>query len=326
MQSLEIEKYPFIKDIQKGLLEEGRYLIKRIHMNTGKSGKPFLRIMLSDMTGHLPGVYFGSAKELASLQKTIKEGDVLKISGIMEEFHQVLQIKILKLQKEDKKKIDLERFRKRTPHDRRKLFQEIESMLNNIQNKELKELAMFFLNDKELMTLFLDAPASRFVHHAYIGGLLEHTINVMKLVVSYSQIYVHADKSLLLTAAFLHDLGKIEEYIFLLEDIDYSSEAKLKGHTLLGYEKLKEAFEKIKVDDKLKIKLEHMILSHQGKKIWGAVVEPKFLEAYLLHAADSTDAAQFIFSELRKETRPANPKEHIWSDYISYLGREIYLG
>jgi len=326
MKSLDLTRSPFIKDIQKGFLEEGCYLLKMIHMNVGQSSKPFLRLLISDKTGHLPAVYFGSKKELVDLQKKIKEGDIVKISGVMEEYNEILQIKIIKIKKEENRDWELSRFFKRTPHDRRNLYRDLRKITDKIKNKDIKDVIGYFFKDKNFMKLFLEAPASRFIHHAYIGGLLEHTLHVLQLAESYGNIFVQADKDLLLAGAFLHDIGKVDEYKFLLTEIDYSSEAKLKGHTLLGYDRLKKAFEKIKIDEKIKLKLEHIVLSHQGRKNWGAVIEPKFLEAYLIHAADSTDASQFIFSEVKRENAPADLQKRYWSDYISYLGREIYLG
>lgn len=172
------------------------------------------------------------------------------------------------------------------------------------------------------MKLFLEAPASRYIHHAYIGGLLEHTLHVMQLAETYSKIFEFAERDLLVAGAFLHDIGKIDEYIFLFK-IDHSSIGKLKGHTLLGYERLQEKLKEVNLESSLRLKLEHIVLSHQGKRVWGAIEEPRFLEAYLVHAADSTDSSQFIYSQAKRESENANSPH--WSEFISYLNRDIYL-
>lgn len=327
MQSLELIKTPYIHDIQKGLLEEGHFLLKKIHLHISKKNKPFIRVLLADKTGHLPGVFFGSKQELESIASSLRESDIVQISGIIEEYQGILQIKLIKIEKSLKVDWDLSRFWKRTPHDRRELYNRLKDFIQKITDENIKRLCVGFLKDRNFMRLFLDAPASRFVHHAYIGGLIEHSLNVIELVYAYARIYTDANRDLLICGAFLHDIGKIDEYEYLFS-IDHSSIGKLKGHSVLGYDRLTHMMNHIEFsDDNLRLKLEHIILSHQGKRIWGAVEEPRFLEAYLIHAADSTDSSQFIYSNAKKfrsnEKETANP---YWSDYVAYLGREIYLG
>ena len=321
MKTLDLNQSPYIKDIDKGLLKYGYFLLKKIHLNISKKQKPFLRIILADKTGHLPGIYFGHETDLTKIHNQLKEGDIVGISGVLEEYQSALQIRLIKLEKVENKNIELSRFWKRTPFSRRELYKKLKSLLNQISIKELRELCFLFLKDRPFMKIFLDAPASRFVHHAYIGGLLEHTLHVMELCESYSRVFESADKNLLLAGAFLHDIGKVDEYSFLFK-IDHSFLAKFKGHTLLGYDRLQKKLDQIEIPADLRIKLEHILLSHQGKRIWGAIEEPRFLEAYLVHAADSTDSSQFIYSQARKKN--VKPPSH-WSEYISYLNRDIYL-
>lgn len=322
--SLDLRKTPFIDELSSGMLDEGYFLLKKMHVNVGKKNKPFLRLLLADKSGHLPGVYFDSVNNLKKLQSQISEGEIVKVNGLIEEFQDVLQIKVMKMEKSDSATWELSRFWKRTAHDRRILLQDLRQILEQIKHPELKKLCLNYLDNKEFLNLFLDAPASRYFHHAYIGGLLEHTLGVVKLALSFASLYPLADKDILLTGAFLHDIGKVDEYRYLLLEIEYSSEARLKGHTLLGYERLQPMLNKVKLDKNLRLKIEHILISHQGKKEWGALIEPKFLEAYLIHAADSTDSNQFIFSDIRKFTE--NPPQKIWSKYISILNRELYLG
>lgn len=323
--SLDLTTSPMIQELYPGMLEEGYFLVKKIHLNIGKKKKPFLRIILSDKTGHLPAVYFDSEKGLKGVQSEIQEGDIVRVKGLVEEYQDVIQLKILNIERESEEKWQMSRFLKRTIHDRRLLHKELQERLSKIKNGKLKGLCNAFLKDKEFMTLFLEAPASRFFHHAYIGGLIEHTLAVVKLVDAYAALYPEADRDLLLSGAFLHDIGKADEYRYLIYHIDQSTEARLKGHTLLGYERIKPRLDEANLDDKLRLKLEHIIISHQGRKVWGAIEEPRFLEAYLIHAADSTDSTQFVFSQARREGGDARGGGK-WSQYISYLDREIYLG
>ena len=321
-ESLDLNQSPYIKDVQKGLLENGYFLLKKINLNMAKNNKPYLRFLLSDKTGHLPAIYFGHEKELKEISRNLKEGSIVNISGVLEEYQSILQIRLISIKKAKTDNISLNRFWRRTPFDRRELYKLLKALLQKIQNPSLKELCFIFLKDKAFMKLFLEAPASRYIHHAYIGGLLEHTLHVMQLSEAYVKIFEFAERDLMIAGAFLHDIGKVDEYIFLFK-IDHSSAGKLKGHTLLGYERLQDKLKQIDMESGLKLKLEHIILSHQGKRIWGAVEEPRFLEAYLVHAADSTDSSQFIYSQTKRESE--NTNSPYWSEFISYLNRDIYL-
>ncbi|MCS6985751.1 MAG: HD domain-containing protein [Leptospiraceae bacterium] len=319
---LKKEELPYIRDLETGFLEEGYFLLYRLNLVKSRQDKPYLRLILSDKSGLMPAVFFGSQREIEHTYKKLRKGQVVKIQGIIEEFAQTLQIKLYKIEPASPPHGELSRFFKRTPHDRRKLHRRMRDLLNSLERESLKNLCLSFLNNREFLRLFLEAPASRVVHHAYVGGLLEHTLHVMELCDSYSRIFPWAERDLLISGAFLHDIGKVDEYEYLFQAIEHTSKGKLKGHTLLGYERLQAMLQHYPLEEPLRLKVEHILLAHQGRRIWGAVEEPRFLEAYLVHAADATDASQFIYSEPRREKR----QDREWSDYISYLGRDIYLG
>ncbi|MBV6492800.1 MAG: 3'-5' exoribonuclease YhaM [Turneriella sp.] len=319
-----VERAPFIRDLQNGLLEEGKFLVRRAFLQTAKNNKPFLRLILADASGHMPAIYFANAVELKKISAIAKPGKIIRIQGIVEEFQNVKQIKLTKIESVEEGEGELSRFWARTPHSRRQIYQEIRTLLQKITSNELREVCIEFLKDRAFMRLFIESPASRGVHHAYIGGLMEHTCNVMHTVAEFCKIYPHADADLALAGAFLHDIGKVDEYDFLLSHYEHSEAGRLKGHTLLSYERLKVKLVKSKMHPLTQAKLEHVILSHQGKRIWGAIEEPRFLEAYLVHAADAVDSTQFIFNEL-KRTSLERGMDSAWSEYSKYLGREIFL-
>ncbi|MCX7633614.1 MAG: HD domain-containing protein [Turneriella sp.] len=321
--SFTAERAPFIRDLQTGLLEEGKFLVRRSVLQTGKSQKPFLRLVLADATGHMPAIYFASTAELKRVAEIVRPGKVVRVQGIVEDFHGVRQIKLQRVELAAETD-ELSRFQARTPQNRRQMYAEMRQLISSIAANELREVCTLFLRDRAFMRLFIEAPASRQVHHAYIGGLMEHTLHVMQLVASFAKIFPHADRDLLIAGAFLHDIGKTEEYNFLFSHYDYSEAGRLKGHTLLGYEKLTEKLRLVKIHPLTRAKLEHVVLAHQGRRIWGAIEEPRFLEAYLVHAADAIDATQFIFHELRQNATSRNP-DAVWSEYSQYLGREIFL-
>jgi 3'-5' exoribonuclease len=264
--SLSAERAPFIRDLQKGLLEEGKFLVRRAIMQTAKNNKPFLRLMLADATGHMPAILFAPAAELKKTAEIARPGKVIRIQGIVEEFQNVKQIKLMKVESAAETE-ELSRFQARTPLSRRQMYTEMRQMISRVASNELKEVCNLFLRDRSFMRLFVEAPASRQVHHAYIGGLMEHTLNVMKQVAALAQIYPHADHDLLIAGAFLHDIGKTDEYNFLLSHYEHSEAGRLKGHTLLGYERLAEKLKLVKMHPLTRAKLEHVVLAHQGQHV-----------------------------------------------------------
>lgn len=321
--SFSAERQPLIRDLQTGLLEEGKFLVRRAAVQTAKNNKPFLRLMLADATGHMPAIFFGAPAELKRITALARPGKVIRIQGIVEEFQNVKQIKLMKVEAASDTE-ELSRFQARTPLNRRQMYSEMRQLVASITANELREVCNLFLRDRAFMRLFVEAPASRQVHHAYIGGLMEHTLNVMRQVVALSQIYPYADRDLLIAGAFLHDIGKTEEYNFLLSHYDHSEAGRLKGHTLLSYEKLQEKLRLVKLHELTRAKLEHVVLAHQGRRIWGAIEEPRLLEAYLVHAADAIDSTQFIFHDL-KQSAQNRSDDAAWSEYSKYLGREVFL-
>ena len=321
MKHLDLNKLPFIEELVSGNLQKGKFLLRQVSIHKSKQNK-YLRMTLADKSGHLPAIYFSNSFEIDELYATLKSGSIIETNGVIENYKGIIQLKVLSIKEAEDKEIDLSRFWRRTPHDRRALYRDLKKIIQQISQPALKELCTSFLKSSDFMRSFIDAPASRRAHHAYLGGLLEHTVNVLRLLRQYSIIYPKSDHDLLLAGGFLRKIGKVDEYDTLQLSIDTSDLGKLKGHTLLGYDRLKKKLEKIPIDEKVCLKLEHIILSHQGKKEWGAIEEPRFLEAYLVHAADQLDATRFIYSEAHNQAQQGS----LWSGVNEYVKREIYLG
>jgi len=321
--SFTAERKPFIRDLALGLVEEATFLVRRSALQNAKNNKPFLRLMLADASGHMPAIYFGASADLKTVQVIAKSGNIVKIQGIVEEYQGVKQIKLMRLEKAPDDS-ELSRFWARTPVSRRAMYTEMRSLIESIASNDLREICATFLRDRAFMRLFVEAPASRSIHHAYIGGLMEHTLNVMRSANGFAKQYPNADRDLMLSGAFLHDIGKVDEYNFLMSAYEHSEAGRLKGHTLLSYERLQEKLGKTKMHAITRSKLEHIVLAHQGRRSWGAIEEPRFLEAYLVHAADAVDSTQFIFSDLKKLAEDRG-QDQGWSEYSKYLGREIFL-
>jgi 3'-5' exoribonuclease len=166
------------------------------------------------------------------------------------------------------------------------------------------------------------APAAKRVHHAYLGGLVVHTRNVLRLAEAVSKVYENLNVDLLMTAAVLHDVGKVYEYDFSRK-IDFSTPGRMLGHIVIGYELVGAKIKSIPdFPESMKLRLLHMILSHHGEFEWGSPKQPLFVEALVLHFIDNLDSKVEMMLDIQKRNRG---KEKQWSDYHPYLEREIYL-
>jgi 3'-5' exoribonuclease len=219
------------------------------------------------------------------------------------------------------KNLDSTEFLPESSQNAEEVLGRLHGLAGEIADAHLSKLIDSFLSNAEFMKEFRRAPAAVSIHHAYIGGLMEHTLNVALVAKALSQIYSGVDKDLLIAGAILHDVGKIREYDYMTA-FRFSTEGRLMGHHVLGCEIVRDAAAKITgFPPELLMKLEHIILSHHGTKEWGSPVEPMFTEAMLLHCADLIDARHHVYATAEPE-----PAGNGWSSYDRQLGHYIYLG
>jgi 3'-5' exoribonuclease len=207
------------------------------------------------------------------------------------------------------------------------MYREILAFVTTINEPHLRALLDMFFQDGKFTDRFKHTPGSKKHHHNYIGGLLEHTINVTKLCEVISTIYPELDKDLLITSALLHDIGKLKGYSYHPE-IDITTAEGLLGHLYLGIEMLNEKIDALPdFPEDLKLKLYHIVLSHHRQTDWGAFMEPCFSEANALSYADLLDSQVKNFLQLEStEREKVNNKGKTWSSYIRELRRYLYLG
>ncbi len=202
------------------------------------------------------------------------------------------------------------------------MFCSLLELCQKIKNQHLRRLLQLFWEDEPFLNLFKMAPASKWLHHNYLGGLLEHTLSLAQLVVKNANHYPGLNLDLLLTASILHDLGKVDELIYR-RSFDYSDEGRLLGHIILGIEKVEDKIRQLPDFPKdLSILIKHFILSHHGQDIWGSPKRPMTLEAVMLHYLDDMDAKmngiqQFIKNQGSEGSR--------WSPYHRTFDQNFYL-
>jgi 3'-5' exoribonuclease len=202
------------------------------------------------------------------------------------------------------------------------MFQSLLEIGRQIKNPHLSQLLQCFWEDESFIKLFKMAPASKWLHHNYLGGLLEHTLSLAQLILKIASHYQGVNMDLLLTASIFHDLGKVDELSYH-RSFDYSDEGRLLGHIVLGIERIEDKIRQLPDFPKdLSTLLKHFLLSHHGQYIWGSPKKPMTLEAVMLHFLDDMDAkVNGIQHFIKKEV----PEGGRWSAYHRAFEQYFYV-
>ena len=308
----------WIKDIRENDKIEGEYLVKSKIVAQTRQGNPFLTILLGDKTGTMEGKVWDRVEEIAS---QFKEGDIITINGQASTYRNQIQIQIYEL-KQNKSPVDPTIFQESSPKDIDQMLSNLKKLAAKIENNHLKTLINSFMVDQHFISQFKKAPAAKYFHHSYIGGLLEHTLAVSKIAIMISDLYPELDADLLLSGAILHDIGKMEEFSFDM-NIEYTDKGRLLGHITIGVSMLEEKL-KLQKDfpPDLAVRLKHLILSHHGEFDFGSPKRPKFPEAFALHLADDLDAKIIGLSRLIKDDK----HDGSWTSFNNLFQRYFFKG
>ena len=314
------EIMPLVRDLDKLIGKEIETVLKLTskRLQISKDGKKFLLMTLSDRTGDVRAVDWYNAEENDA---RLKEGSVLKVKGKVVYFEERVQINVGK--EIDSVKIlkpgeyDPERFVRRSDRDPKEIYSEVMKMVESVRDHELRKLLKVIFED--LKEDFLNAPAAMKNHHAYIGGLIEHSLTVAKMVDFVSRVY-DLNRDLAVAGALLHDIGKIREYRVGPSGIELTTEGELKGHIVMGAEMVRDYGKKLRISQEKVMELEHIILSHHGEHELGSPVVPKTPEALVVHFIENMDSKVARMMDIVKG---AGEKE--WSDYDRSLGRRVLV-
>jgi 3'-5' exoribonuclease len=277
----------FINQFKRGQSVEGLFLAKEKTVGKTKTGNPYLSLRLADRTGEIEGRVWDKASDFGSL---FQKDDVIKVHGEVDEFQGVLQLRVLRLRKAAAGEFEVTDFLPQTAHDVNSMLSEIKGIAESLRNPHLRALLDSFLADEEFVKKFKTAPAAKAMHHVYIGGLLEHTLSVLRLIGLVAPQYKAIDLDLILAGGFLHDIGKVDELAYE-RAFDYTDRGRLLGHITLTVEKIGKKIQSLPdFPETLALLLKHLILSHHGEYVFGSPKRPKTLEALLLHHLDDLDA------------------------------------
>jgi 3'-5' exoribonuclease len=278
-------KRVFCSDLQIGQEVSEVFCVSRVQRRMGRSG-PFLTLEFLDRSGRVPGVAWD---EVDRLSRHLVEGSYARVEGRVTDFRGEPQIQVVEATGVPGR-VEPADFLPQGPVPGARSIAGIRRLAGSIGDPGLRSLVMGFVDDPAFAARFATAPAATLHHHAYVGGLAEHTLSVMELCDRAAGHYGDLDRDILLAGAFCHDLGKIRE-LAIRPGFPYTEEGQLLGHVVLGYEMVIERARAThglapeRVTD-----LGHLVLSHQGELEWGSPVEPRTLEALVLHFVDNLDS------------------------------------
>jgi 3'-5' exoribonuclease len=311
----------FVDQIQAGATIDGIYMISQPVLRSTTRGDLYIAMFVSDKTGRLNGRIWQATEQL--FNSLPKEG-FAHIRGRSELYQNALQIVADHIAAVPAEKVDINDYLPRTEKDVQQMFEEVKKIVSEIKNPFLKGLVNEFLSDKELMKNFCKAPAATANHHSYIGGLLEHTNNMLNVAKAILPFYPQLQSDLVLAGIFLHDMGKTEELSYQMA-FGYTDSGQLIGHIVLTVKmvnKKAEAIEKAgqEVDKEILESLEHIILSHHGQYEFGSPKLPMTAEAFLISYLDNIDAKiNQVTDKIDSE-----PGESNWTGFVKALDSKLY--
>jgi len=307
----------FIGELKKGQGVESTFLVREKVLAKTKSGNPFLSLRLADRTGEIDGRVWDSAMDFVPL---FEADDFIKVRAEVDEFQGTLQLRILKLRKCQEAEIQLDDFLPRSPRNTEEMVAELRKTAIQVHHPFLRKLLEAFFADEDFVKKFKLAPAAKAVHHVYLGGLLEHTLSVVQLLLLIGPRYKGINQDLLVTGGILHDIGKISELSFD-RSFDYTDPGRLLGHIILTVQMVDEKIQRIpEFPEELSTLLKHIVLSHHGEYAFGSPKLPQTLEALLLHHVDDLDAkVNGFLTWIEKEK--AEPSR--WTSYHKLFDRFI---
>ena len=282
-----------------------------------KNGEPYLALTLADRCGQIEAKMWDNVEDSID---AFEQDDFLKVKGLLNKYKNRYQITVHKLRRVADAEVDFADYLPKTNKDIDELWRTIESYVTSFEDPNLRTLVQLFMSDPQIAQAYRSAPAAKSLHHAYIGGLLDHVVSLFRSCDLVSRNYPQINRDLLLTGAFLHDIGKIHELSYS-RSFSYTSRGQLLGHMVIELEMLQSKIAQIPdFPAELKTLLEHLIISHHGQYEFGSPKLPMFPEALMLHYLDDLDSKM---ESMRAHFEREAESESTWTSYNSSLGRTL---
>ncbi len=309
----------YIKDCgqQENQTITSYFVVASKQVKAKKNGEVYLSLVLADRSGQLQANMWDNVSDALD---AFEQDDFVKAKGIIHKYNGRWQMTVHKLRKLGEVEIDYADYIPKTSKDIDELWRKLGEYVDSFENPWLKQLLHDFMNDEALATAYKCAPAAKTLHHAFVGGLLDHVVSLFTVCDLAARNYPDVNRDLLLTGAFLHDVGKVHELAYQ-RSIAYTTKGQLLGHMIIELEMLHEKLAHIPgFPDELKILIEHMIISHHGQYEFGSPKLPMFPEALMLHYLDDLDSKM---EAMRAQFARESELTGAWTSYNPSLGRPL---
>ncbi len=293
------------------------FVVASKQVRSKKNGDLYLSVILADRSGQLQANMWDN---VADSLDAFEQDDFVKVKGIIHKYNGRWQLTMHKVRRLDDREIEYSDYIAKTSKDIEHLWSTLGEFVETFQNSWLKSLVKEFIFDEAIASAYKNAPAAKTLHHAFVGGLLDHVVSLFTLCDLAVRNYPQVDRDLLLTGAFMHDIGKLHELTYQ-RSISYTTKGQLLGHMIIELEMLHQKIARLPgFPDELKILIEHMILSHHGQYEFGSPKLPMFPEALMLHYLDDLDSKmESMRAQFEREAELDSP----WTSYNPSLGRPL---
>lgn len=306
----------YATDIRENQSVDDCFLVASKNYGVTKGGNSYLTLKLLDRSGEIEARVWERAEDLG---RGFEKNDFVRVRGQATLYQGKVQIRVQDLLRVDDSKVAAKDFLPCSAFDSEAMLAELQSILRGIKNPHLLALAEACFADQDLMNLLKQAPGAKTIHHPYIGGLLEHTLSLLKLIVKVVENYRGVDVDLLLIGGFLHDIGKVYEFSFD-RAVDYTDAGQLLGHLVMEVELVNRKIEAIAdFPAELAMLVKHLLVSHHGAYEFGSPKLPQTLEAVMLHSLDDLDGKIQAIQSL-----PPREPGAKWSAFHRAYGRSFY--
>ncbi|MDR2893154.1 MAG: HD domain-containing protein [Deltaproteobacteria bacterium] len=315
-----MEKKQFVAELEAGGQVDGIFLLAAAQQNQARNG-PYWRVEFRDTSGKVEGKIWSP---LAQNFPDLKAGALVEVQGrvvVYRERNEIAVDAMRLLEVEERDAVNLADFVASSRHDSESMLTELEALCREtFSHKPWIKFYRNLLRNEEIISRLRISPAAKAMHHAYAGGLLEHTLSVCRLCLCLADLYPQLDRQVLLAGALCHDLGKIWELSSGLV-VDYTSTGRLLGHIGIAVEKIEPLLQKSGLEPELAEHLKHLLLSHHGTREFGSPTLPATAEAMALHYADNLDAK---LNQVQQALEGVPADESGWSSYVPGLERALF--
>jgi 3'-5' exoribonuclease len=308
-------KSPYVNELQPNQNVHAAFLVHSKDIRQKRTGEPYLSLLIGDRTGELEAKMWDNVAEVLN---AFERDDFIRVKGLLQVHQNRPQLTIHRLERIAESEIDFNDYFPASKRDPGEMAAELAGIVDSIRNPHLNALLRAIFDDPAIARGFRQAPAAKMIHHAFLGGLLEHVLSMCALAQMAANHYRYIDRDLLLTGVLLHDVGKIRELIYD-RSFGYSDEGQLIGHISIGLQIVQDKAREIPgFPDKLRVLVSHMVLSHHGQLDFGSPKLPLFPEALLLHLLDTMDSKMEAMRGLiERDSLMAG----CWTGYSSALER-----